>query len=113
MQERKPLWRRMVEQRGSAPLTLTLCLACALCGISGAWAQGELQPVKRGVPQRQGKAWLELADCGRFPMPSGAKLVLRTEFGTVRAATAADSHFGCKVRIAAYTVDEAEAQRLL
>jgi DUF4097 and DUF4098 domain-containing protein YvlB len=114
MQERKPVWRRMVGQRGSIPLTLPLCLACALLGIiSGAWAQGELPPVKRGVPQRQGKAWVELADCGRFPVRPGAKLILRTEFGTVRAATAADNRFGCKVRISAYTADEAEAQRLL
>jgi len=66
--------------------------------------------LKRGSPERQGRAWVERSECGA-PVRDGGRLVLRADFGSVVVRTGTSGQMGCQVVLRAYTPNEAEARR--
>ncbi|MBI4466168.1 MAG: hypothetical protein HY656_01905 [Acidobacteria bacterium] len=68
--------------------------------------------VKRGVLQRQAKAWVEEASCG-VPVQEGARLVVRADLGTVRVRPGAADRVECRVQLNVFTSSEEDARRLL
>ena len=73
----------------------------------GAWEQSS---VKRGEPRREGRAWVERAQCGTATH-EGGRLILRTGFGSIMVKTGRSDRLDCQVRLEAYTGDVAEARR--
>jgi DUF4097 and DUF4098 domain-containing protein YvlB len=67
--------------------------------------------LKRGEPQREGRGWVEVSDCGAI-VPEGGKLTLRADAGSVSVAVGDSGRIACQVRIAAYTGDRADAVRM-
>ena len=73
----------------------------------GAWEQSY---VKRGESRREGRAWVERAQCGTATH-EGGRLILRTDFGSIMVKTGRSDRLDCQVRLEAYTGGAAEAQR--
>ena len=67
--------------------------------VFGAWEQSS---VKRGEPRREGRAWVERAQCGTATH-EGGRLVLRTVFGSIMVKTGRSDRLDCQVRLEAYT----------
>jgi DUF4097 and DUF4098 domain-containing protein YvlB len=68
--------------------------------------------VKRGTPQRQGRVWLEQAECS-VPVKEGGRLVFRADLGSVNVRPGASDSLHCSVRLTAYAGSEAEARNIL
>jgi hypothetical protein len=66
--------------------------------------------VKRGEPQREGRVWVERAECGA-PVREGARLVLRADFGTVRVTSGRSDRVECHVRLRVFKPSAEEASR--
>jgi len=75
-------------------------------------AAGEQAYVKRGTPERGGRAWVERAQFGG-PVKEGGRLILRTDMGSVLIKTGAASEVQGVAVLRAYTGNEAEARRIL
>lgn len=88
---------------------LPMALAVLTAASLGAADQGS---VRRGEPQREGRAWVERADCS-LPVRQGGRLVLRTDFGTILVRTGSNDRMNCQVRLEAYTGNPKEALRTL
>jgi DUF4097 and DUF4098 domain-containing protein YvlB len=67
--------------------------------------------VRRGDITRQGKVWVEEAECGASVRPGG-RLVLRADLGSVMVVTGRDDSMRCRVHLRAYASDEQAARRL-
>jgi hypothetical protein len=59
-------------------------------------ARAEDSYVKRGTPQRQGRVWVEQAECS-VPVKEGGRLVLRTDLGSVSVRPGASDRLQCSV----------------
>jgi DUF4097 and DUF4098 domain-containing protein YvlB len=68
--------------------------------------------VKRGTPQRQGRLWLEQAECS-VPVKEGGRLVFRADLGSVDVRPGASDRLQCSVRLTTYAGNEAEARSSL
>ena len=68
--------------------------------------------VKRGTPQRQGRLWVEKAECS-VPVKEGGRLVLRADLGSVSVRPGASDLLKCSVRLTVYAGSEAEARNSL
>lgn len=68
--------------------------------------------VKRGAVERQGRAWVEVAECGA-PVQPGGRLVVRADVGTISVEPGSADRMECRVRLGVYTATEEEARRLL
>lgn len=68
--------------------------------------------VKRGTPQRQGRLWLEQAQCS-VPVKEGARLVFRADVGSVNIRPGTSDRLQCSVRLTAYAPNEVEARSAL
>ncbi|HME00785.1 MAG TPA: hypothetical protein VKM93_26070 [Terriglobia bacterium] len=93
--------------------TLTLLAALALLAEASSVslaATGQAY-LKRGEPQREGRGWVEVSECGAI-VPEGGKLTLRADAGSVSVAVGDPGRVACEVRIAAYTGDRADAMRM-
>lgn len=64
--------------------------------------------VKRGEPRREGRGWVERADCGG-PVQPGAKLVLRADFGSVTVRPGTGNRVECHMLLQVYRPSEEEA----
>lgn len=84
---------------------VALVLMCQL-PLSGV----ERASVKRGTPERQGRAWVERAEC-TSPAREGGRLVLRADAGSVVVKAGGNDRIDCQVVLRVYTSNEAEAQR--
>lgn len=67
--------------------------------------------VRRGDITRQGKVWVEEAECGASVRPGG-RLLLRADLGSVMVETGRDDSMRCRVHLRAYAGDEQAARRL-
>ena len=94
---------------GSLALLASLALLCAAATTSLA-ATGQAY-LKRGEPQRDGRGWVEMSECGAI-VPEGGKLTLRADMGSVSVAVGEPGKMACEVRINAYTGDRAQALRM-
>lgn len=90
-----------------------LCLAALALAAAppGAVAQSDAY-VKRGAVEQQGRAWVEESVCGA-PVQEGARLVLRTDMGSVRVKPGSADRMECRVRVSLFSGSEAEARRFL
>lgn len=86
-----------------------LLLALAL-GASQSLASPDEASLRRGTPQREGRAWVEHAECSA-PTHEGGRLVLRADSGSVRVKPGRNDRVDCEVRLRAYTPSEEEARR--
>lgn len=68
--------------------------------------------VKRGEPQRDGDAWVEVAKCGA-PAKAGGQLILRADSGSVKVSAGENDRVECSVRLRAFTPSEELARRIL
>ncbi|MBI2956913.1 MAG: hypothetical protein HYY26_06345 [Acidobacteria bacterium] len=68
--------------------------------------------VQRGTIARQKKAWVEELTCGA-PVREGGRLVVRASMGRVTVKPGTGDRVECRVRLEAYTADEAAARRFL
>ncbi len=93
--------------RSRIPLLLVLAVGASL----PLWAS-ELPYVKRGALQRQGRAWVEQAECGA-PVREGARLVVRADMGSILVKTGPNDRMECTVRLGVYSSSEAEANLTL
>lgn len=66
--------------------------------------------VKRGEPQREGRAWVERSVCVA-PAREGGRLVLRADFGSVKVVTGRNDRVDCRVRLRVFKPSEEEAKR--
>ena len=66
--------------------------------------------VKRGEPQREGRAWVEHAGCGGA-VRDGARLVLRADFGSVTVNTGQNNRVEGRIRLRVFKSSQDEAQR--
>jgi DUF4097 and DUF4098 domain-containing protein YvlB len=66
--------------------------------------------VKRGEPQRVGDHWEEQAECAA-PVREGARLVVRADMGSISVNPGPANRMECRVRLRAFTPNEAEARR--
>jgi hypothetical protein len=66
--------------------------------------------VKRGEPQREGRAWVEHAECGAA-VRDGARLVLRAGFGSVTVNSGQNARVECRIRLRVFKSSEDEAKR--
>jgi hypothetical protein len=69
--------------------------------------------VKRGTPERHGRAWVERAQFGGGPVKEGGRLILRTDVGNVVVRPGTSNQLQGVVVLRAYTGNEAEARRIL
>ena len=67
--------------------------------------------VKRGTPQREGRAWTEIAECGGVAR-EGGRLVVRLDLGSVTVQPQGSGRVACHVRIRAFTPNLEQAERL-
>jgi hypothetical protein len=67
--------------------------------------------VKRGNPQREGRAWAEIAECGGAAR-EGGRLVVRSDLGSVKVRPQGSGHVTCRVHIRAFTPNFEQAERL-
>ena len=67
--------------------------------------------VKRGEPHREGRAWVERADCGGS-VREGAKLVLRADFGSVTVRPGPSDRVECHMLLRVFRPSEDEALRV-
>jgi len=67
--------------------------------------------LRRGEPQREGRGWVELSECGAI-VPEGGRLTLRADLGSVSVAVGEPGRIACEVRITAFTGDRADAVRM-
>jgi len=67
--------------------------------------------VKRGTPQREGRAWTEIAECGGAAR-EGGRLVLRSDLGSVTVKPQGNGRVACRVRIRAFTPNLEQAEQL-
>jgi DUF4097 and DUF4098 domain-containing protein YvlB len=67
--------------------------------------------VKRGEPRREGRGWVERADCGG-PVQPGAKLVLRADFGSVAVRPGPGDRVECHMLLRVFRPSEEEALRV-
>lgn len=81
-------------------------------GAASMLSASDQNAVRRGEPQRQGRVWVEQADCS-LPVREGGRLVLRTDFGAIMVKTGPNDRMDCRVRLESYTGDAAEARRIL
>jgi hypothetical protein len=92
-------------------MALFLSVIWALAaGANFAHAASDQASVKRGEPQREGRAWVEHADCSA-PARDGGRLVLRADFGSITVRPGQSGRVGCQVRLQAYTPGAPEANR--
>jgi len=68
--------------------------------------------VRRGNPERQGRAWMERSEFGA-PAREGGRLVVRLDFGSVRVHTGPAERVDCKLTLRSYSHDEEASRRLL
>lgn len=87
-------------------LGLGVLVAAAVLALS---AQ-EQAYIKRGGVSRQGRAWVERIDCGA-PVQEGARLLVRTDLGSLTVKPGPRDHMECQVRLRAYAANETEAKR--
>ncbi|HEV2232653.1 MAG TPA: hypothetical protein VGV68_04520 [Terriglobia bacterium] len=66
--------------------------------------------VKRGEPQREGRAWVEHAECGAA-VRNGARMLLRADFGSITVHTGQSNRVECRIRLQVYKASEDEAKR--
>lgn len=84
-------------------LTLTTVFGLSL-------AAGEQAYVRRGAIERQGRVWVERAECGASVRPGG-HLRVRLDLGSVRVEPGPDDRMVCRVLLRTYAGSEAEAKR--
>ena len=82
----------------SALLALTLPLSAA-----------EAPMVRRGVPKRQGRVWVEYDQCA-VPVRPGGRLVFRAQIGNLTVFPGATPELQCSLKLVAYTSSESEAR---
>ncbi len=75
-------------------------------------ARAEESFVKRGTPQRQGRIWVEQAECS-VPVKEGGRLVFRADAGSVSVRPGAPDRLRCTVRLTVYAGSETEAKSYL
>lgn len=68
--------------------------------------------VKRGAIQRQGRVWVQQAEC-RAPVQEGARLVARTDLGSMAVKPGRADRMECRIFLRAYASSEAQARRIL
>lgn len=90
-------------------VSLLAALAAGACLVLA--AQDEAY-VKRGALQRQGRGWVEEAECGAA-VREGGRLVLRADVGSAEIKPGRNDRMECKVRLGVMTSDEAEAKSYL
>jgi hypothetical protein len=89
------------------PLQIALTFFAASLPLA---AQGQVY-VRRGSPVREGRAWMEIAECGGAAR-EGGRLVLRSDVGSVTVKPGPSARVICRVRIRAFTPNLEQAQRL-
>jgi DUF4097 and DUF4098 domain-containing protein YvlB len=67
--------------------------------------------VKRGSPERHGRAWLQRSEI-TAPVREGGRLVVRVDSGSVTIQPGASERLECEVTLRAYTRDEVAARRV-
>jgi len=86
-------------------------LAAALTFVASLNAQpGEQYPVKRGAPERHGRAWVERSEF-TAPAREGGRLVVRADAGSVVVKAGAGDKVECQAVLRAFTSSEARARR--
>lgn len=85
-------------------------LGFVIAVASGSLAGLDEVYVKRGEPQREGRSWVERADCGASVQP-GARLVLRADFGSVKVSPGANDRVDCHVRLRVFKSSQEEARQ--
>src|SRR5271169_6239653 len=92
----------MVRLRFLFLLTMAAVAGQALKGFDDVY-------LKRGEPQREGRAWVEHAECGGA-VREGARLVLRADFGSVTVKTGTHDRVECRVRMRVFKPSEEQAR---
>jgi hypothetical protein len=69
----------------------------------------EAPTVRRGIPRRQGRSWVEYDQCS-VPVRPGGRLIFRAQIGSVTVFPGATTQLQCSVRLVAYTPSEPEAR---
>ena len=73
-------------------------------------AAAEGPAVRRGIPRRQGRFWIEQDQC-ILPVRPGGRLVVRADMGSVTVLpTVTDQMLQCQLRLTSYTNSEPEAR---
>ena len=65
--------------------------------------------IKRGEPQREGRAWVEHAECGAA-VRNGARLLMRADFGSITVHTGQSNRVECRIRLRVFKLSEDEAK---
>lgn len=92
----------------SLDLKKTFCLWAALAAPCFLFAAPDAAYVKRGTPQREGRAWVERAECGS-PASPGGKLLLRADLGSITVQPGANDRMTCQITLRAYPSADGEA----
>lgn len=111
MSEFRERTNRQVQPSTRALLGALLPMALVLLTAAGL-AAADQGSVRRGEPQREGRVWVQHADCS-VPVRQGGRLVLRTDFGTILVRTGPNDRMNCQVRLEAYTGSASDARRTL
>jgi hypothetical protein len=89
----------------------TFLLIALLASLPLAAAEGPV--VRRGIPRRQGRLWLEQDQCF-VPVKPGGRLVVRADMGSLTVLpTSKDEGLHCQVRFTSYANSEPEARASL
>ncbi len=86
-------------------------LALAVLAIASASRASAQDYVHSGKIEQQGKFWSEQVECAA-PVKDGARLILRTDAGSVQVEPGASGRIRCAVALRAYQEDKAQARRL-
>src|SRR5579859_4197189 len=79
-----------------------------LASLPLAFAEGPA--VRRGMPRRQGRFWIEQDQCF-VPVKAGGRLVVRLDTGSITVLpTAPDQAMHCQLRMISYASSEPEAR---
>lgn len=92
-------------------LRFLLFLGVAVALIGQSLHAADQAYVKRGEPHREGRAWVERADCGGAVQP-GARLVLRADFGSITVRPGPGDRVECHMLLRVFRPSEDEALRV-
>ena len=104
----------MKSKRSGLPMRLFGLAALGLLslGVSLPLPAKTYAYVNRHTPERQGRAWVEEADCAAS-VEEGGRLAVRADVGSVKVRPGAPDRMECRVRLKVFTSSEEEARRLL
>jgi DUF4097 and DUF4098 domain-containing protein YvlB len=81
----------------------------ALLALSLPLVAAEAPLVRRGIPKRQGRVWVEYDQCA-VPVRPGGRLIFRAQMGSVTVFPGATPQLQCSLKLVAYTSSESDAR---